>query len=582
MIKELFKRMPVKNNDIAEIFEKIADLLEIDGENTFRIRAYRNAALIIENLSQNASDMVKRGEDLTKLPGIGKDLADKVSNIVKGKKPELLLQLEEKFPLEFTDLMRIQGLGPKKIKKLYDELKIKNIEELAQAAEAKKIRELPEFSAKTETHILEEIDKIQKKYNRIRISNADQYALPLVNYLKKNKNIKNIEVAGSYRRRQETIGDIDILVTCNKSTEIMDEFVNYEDVEQILSKGETRSSIILKAGIQVDLRAVPQKSYGAALNYFTGSKSHNIRLRKIAKQKGWKINEYGIFKGEKFIAGKTEEEIYKKFDLQYIPPELRENRGEIEAAEKGTLPKLIELSDIKGDLHVHTKATDGKNTLEEMVEAAQKMGYQYIANTEHSKHVSVARGLDIERLREQIKKVDKLNENLKDFTILKSIELDILEDGSLDLPDSIIKELDIVICAIHYKFNLPRQKQTERVLRAMDNPYFNIFAHPTGRLINEREPYDIDIEQIMKKAKENSCILELNSYPTRLDLNDIYCKAAKDKGIKIAISTDSHSTNGYENIRYGIGQARRGWLEAKDVINTRNINELKKILKRKY
>lgn len=573
--------MPVNNNDIAEIFNKIADLLEIEGENRFRIRAYRNASVTIENLSQNAANMVKKGEDLTKLSGIGDDLAEKIKNIVETGKVELLSRLEKEIPPQLSNLMNIQGLGPKKVKKLHDELNIQNINDLAQAAQEHKIRNLPEFSAKSEEHIAEEIKKIKNEYNRIKLSTADQYAQPLVEYLKESKNIQKIEIAGSYRRRQETIGDIDILVICDESKEIMDRFVDYENVLNVLSKGETRSSIVLKNNIQVDLRVVAQKSYGAALHYFTGSKSHNIAIRKIAKGKGWKVNEYGIFEGENFLVGESEEELYKKLNLSYIVPELRENRGEIEAAAIGKLPTLIELKDIKGDLHVHTKATDGRNSLEEMVEAAQKKGYQYIANTEHSKHVSIARGLDVEGLSAHIKKIDKINETLGNFTILKGIELDILEDGSLDLPDSILKELDIVVCAIHYKFNLSRQDQTERILRAMDSSYINILAHPTGRLINERPPYDVDIEKIMNKAKENSIVLELNSHPARLDLNDIHCKMAKDKGIKLAISTDSHSISGYDNIRYGIYQARRGWIEAEDVINTRDIGELKKLFKRK-
>lgn len=572
--------MPVRNTDITKIFNKIADLLEIDGENAFRVRAYRNAAITIENLSHDVTAMVKNGEDLTELPGIGKDLAEKIHDIVNNKEIEILKRLEEKIPIDLNNLMRISGLGAKKIKKLYDALNIKNIDELAQAAEQKKIQKIAEFSVKTEEHFLEEIKRIKNEYNRMRLSLADQYALPIVEYLKMGSNIQNIEIAGSYRRRQETIGDIDILITCEDSHKIMDKFVSYEDTQKILSKGETRSSIILKSGIQVDLRVVPQKSYGAALHYFTGSKAHNIAIRKLAKQRNWKVNEYGLFEGEKFIAGETEEGIYKKFDLPFIEPELRENRGEFEAAAKGKLPKLIELSDLKGDLHVHTKMTDGHNSLEEMVEAAQNIGYEYIADTEHSKHVTIARGFDEERLAEQIKRIDKLNENLKNFTVLKSIEVDILEDGLLDLPDKILKELDIVICSIHYKFNLTREKQTERILRAMDNPYFNIFAHPTGRLINEREPYDMDMEKIMQKAKENNCILEINAHPARLDLNDIYSKMAKEKGIKLAISTDSHSISSYANMRYGIGQARRGWVESSDVINTRNINELKKLIKK--
>lgn len=572
--------MSVNNNDVAQIFNKVADLLEIEGENRFKIRAYRNAAMTIENLPHSAADMIKKQEDLTLLPGIGKDLADKIKNIVKTGELELLTELENKFPPGLSKLMDIPGLGPKKVKKLYDTLNVQNIDELAKAADEKKIRKIPEFSVKTEEHISNEIKKIKKEYNRIKLSVADQYILPLVEYLKQDKNIKKIEIAGSYRRRQETIGDIDILVTCDNNRGIMDRFINYDGVSEILSKGETRSSVVLKSGIQVDIRVVPQKSYGAALLYFTGSKSHNIAIRKIAKQKGRKVNEYGLFEGEKFIAGNSEEEMYRKINLPYIVPQLRENRGEIEAALQGTLPKLIELKDIKGDLHTHTKVTDGKNSLEEMVEAAQKKGYQYIANTEHSKHVGIAHGLDEKAMSEHIKKIDKLNENLKNFTVLKGVELDILDDGSLDLPDSILKELDIIVCSIHYKFNLPRQEQTERVLRAMDNKYFQIFAHPTGRLINERSPYDIDMDRIMDNAKETGCILELNAHPSRLDLNDIHCKMAKEMGIKIAISTDSHSIGGYDTMSYGIDQAKRGWIEADDVVNTRNLNELKKLLKK--
>lgn len=590
--------MPTSNIDIAQIFNKIGDLLEIEGENRFRIRAYRNAAMTIENLSHNLADMVKNDEDLTEIPGIGKDLAQKITDIVNGQELELLQRLEKEFPPELSKLMTVPGLGPKRVKMLYDALDIKTFEDLTKAAEQKKISKLPAFSEKTEEHILNEVKKIKTEYNRIKLSTADQYALPFVEYLKQDKNIKQIQIAGSYRRRQETIGDIDILVTCEKTEGgkcspqpslkqnrlmwgIMERFVNYMEVDETLSKGQTRSSVILKSGIQVDIRVVPEKSYGAALHYFTGSKAHNIEIRKLAIKNGWKVNEYGLFKGETQIAGKTEAEIYNKLGLDYIEPELRENRGEIEAAAKGTLPKLIESKDIKGDLHVHTNATDGHNSLEEMVDTAIERGYEYIANTEHSKHVTVARGLDEKALTEHLKKIDKLNNKLKGFTVLKSIELDILENGSLDLPDSILKELDITVCAIHYKFNLPRQQQSERVLRAMDNPYFNVFAHPTGRLINERAPYDIDMDKIMKKAKENNCVLELDAHPSRLDLNDVYLKMAKDMGIKIAISTDSHNVGGYDSIFYGIGQARRGWIEAKDVINTRNISELIKLLKKK-
>lgn len=572
---------PVKNTDIADIFDRLADLLELEGENPFRVRAYRNAAATVENLPQNLEEMVKNGDDLTQLPAIGNDLAQKINDIVNHKEIDLLKRLEEKNPIDFEELNRIQGLGPRRIKKLYEILNVQNIDDLYHAAEEHKIRNLQGFSAKIEEHILEEIKKIKEKYNRIKISTAEQYALPFVEYLRKNRSIQDIQIAGSYRRRKETIGDIDILVTCDDSISVTEDFINYNDVDEVLAKGDTRSSIVLKSGIQVDLRVLPQKSYGAAMLYFTGSKAHNIVIRKLAKQKDWKVNEYGLFSNDDFLAGETEKGIYNKLGLPYIEPELRENRGEFEAAEEGNLPELIKLSDIKGDLHSHTILTDGKNTLEEMAEAAQKLGYQYIANTDHSKRVTVAGGLDEKEVIENIKRTDKLNEQFKNFTILKGIEVDILEDGSLDLPDYILKELDIVIGAIHYKFNLSREEQTERILRAMDNPYFNILAHPTGRLINEREPYDIDLVKIMKKAKENNCILEINAQPSRLDLDDLNSRKAKEMGVKLAISTDAHSTTQLDFMRYGIGQARRGWIEKNNVINTKNINELTKTLKKK-
>lgn len=573
--------MTSKNIEIAQIFNKLADLLELENENTFRVRAYRNAALTMENLTKDIEQMVKNGEDLTQLPAIGPDLEKKIIDIVNNKEIELLKNLEGRNPIDFTQLSRVQGLGAKRIKKLYEALGIKNIDELEQAAKAQNIRHLDGFNEKLEQQILEETKKIKEKYNRFKISTAEQYALPLVEYLKNVTDIEKIEIAGSYRRKQETIGDIDILVTCDKCDNVMDKFIHYPQVERVLTKGVTRSSVVLKSGIQIDLRAVPQKSYGAALHYFTGSKAHNINIRKLAKQHGWKINEYGLFDGEKFLAGKTEKDIYKKLGLPYIEPELRTNGEEFEAALQNRLPDLIQLKDIKGDLHMHTTRTDGRNSLEEMAQAAQALGYDYIANTEHSQRLAMAHGLNTEQLEENIKRIEKLNETLENFTILKGIEVDILEDGTLDLPDSILKKLDIVIGAVHYKFNLSKQDQTERIMRAMDNKYFNILAHPTGRLINEREPYDVDMERIMRHAKENNCFLEINSQPSRLDLNDIYIKMGKEIGIKFSIDTDAHSTADYSFMRYGVAQARRGWLEANDVINTRNLKDLKILIKRK-
>jgi len=360
----------------------------------------------------------------------------------------------------------------------------------------------------------------------------------------------------------------------------MDAFVGYEDVERILSKGSTKSSIVLHSGLQVDLRVLPQPSFGAALLYFTGSKAHNVALRTMGVKMKLKISEYGVFKGSKRVAGKTEKEVYDFLGMEYIEPELREDRGEIEAAKKGNLPKLVRIEDIRGDLQSHTKATDGKYSLEEMAEAARKKGYEYLAITDHSKRVTMANGLDEKRLAKQIKEIDKLNEGFRNFRILKSVEVDILKDGKLDLPNSILKELDIVICSVHYNFNLTRQQQTRRVLKAMENSYFNIFAHPTGRLIGEREPYDIDLEEVLKQAKQNGCFLEINAQPERLDLNDVNSKMARDHGVKLAISTDSHTVDQFAAMRYGVWQARRGWLEADDIINTRSWAQLKKLIKR--
>ncbi len=573
--------MPVHNSDIAGIFNRIADFLEIKGENTFRVRAYRNAARTVEGLSGSAAGMVKDGKDLSGLPGIGKDLAGKIEEIVKTGTHPLLKKLQKELPRGLSEIMDISGLGAKRAKKLFDELDIKTVKGLRKAAEKEKIRDLSGFGGKTEEKILESIERMRGSSERIKLIKAEEIIAPFVEYLKKDGSVKDIEIAGSNRRRRETVKDADILVTCRKGSRIMDRFVKYEDVKKVVSKGETRSTVLLRSDFQVDLRVLPGVSYGSAMLYFTGSKAHNIAVRKIAQKKRWKINEYGLFRGKKRLAGRTEEEIYRKVKLRYIEPELREDRGEIEAARKNRLPDLVTPDDIRGDLHTHTKVTDGRYTLEEMAAAARECGYDYIANTEHSKHLTVTGGIDEKGLAKQIKEIDKLNKKLKKFVVLKSIEVDILKDGSLDLPDSILKELDFTVCAVHYKFDLAEKEQTERIIRAMDNKYFNILAHPTGRLIGERPAYEVDMEKIMKAAKERGVALELDARPERLDLNDIHCKAAKDMGIKIAISTDAHSRDDFALMRYGINQARRGWLEKKDVVNTRTVSGLRKALKRK-
>ncbi|MCF8143615.1 MAG: DNA polymerase/3'-5' exonuclease PolX [Deltaproteobacteria bacterium] len=572
--------MPVQNSDVSDIFNKVADLLEIEDESPFRIRAYRNAARIIANLPQNVSDRIESESDLTELRGIGKDLAGKIKEIVETGSLAQLEELEGKTPSGLSQLMKLEGIGPKRVKALNRDLGVTSLKDLEEAARQGKVKEVKGFGEKTQQKILEELEAFEEQEARIKLIEAEQRAKSLVDYLKEGKGIKEITVAGSYRRRKETVGDLDILVTCRKGASVMDRFVHYEDVKKVVSKGTTRATVVLRSGLHVDLRVVPQVSYGAALHYFTGSKAHNIAVRKLGVKKNLKINEYGVFKGDERIAGKTEKEVYDQVDLPYIEPELRENRGELEAAGKGRLPRLIGLDDLRGDLHAHTTETDGHATLEEMANAAKDYGHDYLAITNHSKKVTMAHGLDAGRLAEEIEEIDQLNGKLADIVLLKGIEVDILEDGSLDLPDDILKELDVVVCSVHYQRRLSREKMTERVLRAMDNPYTNIFAHPTGRLINARDPYEIDLERIIRGAKERGCFLEINAHPDRLDLSDVHCKMAKDMGLKLAISTDAHSIADLNLMQYGIDQARRGWVEPDDVINTRDLKQLRKLLKR--
>jgi DNA polymerase (family 10) len=572
--------MPIHNHDIAEIFEKVADLLEIEGANPFRVRAYRNAARVVTGLSQSLADLVARGEDLTRLAGVGQDLEGKITEIVQTGGLGLLRELEARTPPALAQLMNVAGLGPKRVHILHEKLGISTTEDLKAAAQGGKIKELKGFGPKIEQLVLEGLAQLSATEKRYKLVTVEPVAESLLQHLKAVPGVESAIVAGSYRRRQETVGDLDVLVTCREACRVMDAFVSYEDVSKVIAHGDTKSAVVLRHGLQVDLRVLPQESYGAALHYFTGSKAHNIAIRHLGVQRGLKINEYGVFKGETRVAGKTEAEVYAMVDLPFIEPELREDWGEIEAARQGRLPQLITLEDIRGDLHAHTKATDGRNTLEEMAQAAQARGYQYLAITNHSKRVSMAHGHDAKNLAAEMAEIDRLNAKLAGIVLLKAIEMDILEDGSLDLPDEILKELDLTVCAVHYHFNLSREAQTERIIRAMDNPYFNILAHPSGRLIQRREPYEVDMERLIQAARERGCFMELDAQPDRLDLTDIHCKLAKDLGVKVAISTDAHSTADLGFMRWGLGQARRGWLEAGDVLNTRPWGDLKRVLKR--
>ncbi|MDR4515557.1 DNA polymerase/3'-5' exonuclease PolX [Nitrosomonas sp.] len=571
--------MPRHNADIAAIFEEIADLLEIQGANPFRIRAYRNADRILGELSEDVATMLDKGEDLTRLPGIGNDLAAKIKEIVSIGHCSLLDRLHKELPATIADLLKIPGIGPRRVKALYHDLAVQTVEQLYRAARDGRIRALPGFGEKTELNILQAVEAHANQARRFKLAVAAQYAEALKNSLAAAPGVSQVTVAGSYRRMRETVGDLDILVAAAASEPVVQRFIQYQEVAKILSAGVTRASVVLECGVQVDLRVVKSESFGAALHYFTGSKSHNVAVRRIAQKKGLKINEYGVYRGNKRIAGQSEESVYAAVGLAYIPPELRENRGEIALAQSGRLPQLVTQSDLRGDLHAHTKATDGHNSLREMALAAKSLGFEYLAITEHSRRLTVAHGLDPLRLSRQCAEIDKLNAEMEGMTLLKGIEVDILEDGSLDLPDNALAQLDLVVGAVHSQFDLSRGKQTERILRAMEHPYFTMLAHPTGRLIQRRAPYDVDMVRIIRAAKNRGCFLELNAHPERLDLLDTYCQMAREEGVLISINSDAHSTHDFANLRFGIGQARRGWLEKKDVLNTRSLKELRRLIK---
>ena len=569
----------VHNAEVATAFEEMADLLEIEGANPFRVRAYRFAARTLRDLPAEVGEMVAKGEDLTSLPGIGDDLAGKIKEILATGTAAALEAQRKRVPATLTGLLRIPGRGPKRAERLAHELKIRSLSELQTAAQAGRVRTLAGFGEKTEQHILDALATRLAEAPRVQRAVAIPSAEALVAYLEQSSGVSRVIAAGSYRRGLETIGDLDILVTAPAGRTVMDRFVAYQEVRDVLAHGATKSSVRLQSGLQVDLRVVPQDSYGAALLYFTGSKAHNVVLRQLAQQRGLKLNEYGVFRGDKPVAGETEESVYASLGLPWIPPELREGRGEIDAAKAGRLPHLVDLQDLKGDLHAHTRATDGRNSLPEMAEAARLRGLRYFAITDHSRRLTMAKGLDSARLLQQIEAIDRLNATLSGITILKGIEVDILEDGSLDLPDEVLGRLDLVVGAVHSRFNLSNRRQTERIMKAMDHPHFSILAHPSGRLIGRREPYEVDMLRIIRKARERRCFLEINAHPERLDLTDIHCRMAKEEGVLLAVNTDAHSMLDLENARFGVGQARRGWLEKTDVLNTRPYAELRKLLK---
>jgi DNA polymerase (family 10) len=582
----------VDNVEIARTLAEVADILEIQAENPFRIRAYRNAVRTIEGQTIPLARLVEQESPLTQLPGIGKEMAGHIREMVTtgtlAYRDELLAQ----FPRALIDLMRLPGLGPKKARRLWDELGVNSVESLEEAGKSGQIAALPGFGAKSQEKILAGIAEFRKRGERRLLSEAERYVKPLLAFLQGAPGVERLEAAGSYRRRKETIGDIDLLAASREPGPVMERFLAYPQIEQILGSGDTKTSVVLGSGLQVDLRVVPPDCFGAALVYFTGSKEHNVKLRRRGVERGLKISEYGVFRVPPSeakeateaaeaetpaetvpanavpLAAATEEEVYATVGLAWIPPELREDCGEIEAAAKGPLPRLVETTDIQGDLHMHSTWSDGKSTLEEMVAACAAHGYQYMAISDHSKALAMVQGLDAVRLRQQWQEIEAVRARHPEILLLKGMEIDILADGSLDLEDEMLEGLDWVVVSVHSRFDLPEEEQTARVLKALRHPRVQVFGHPTARRINAREPIALDMDAVIAEAVRLGVALELNSNPRRLDLKDTHLRLARERGAKIVINTDAHRTTELDLLRYGIEQAKRAGLEPRHVMNT--------------
>jgi DNA polymerase (family X) len=567
------------NSEIAAVFEQVADLLEFQGANPFRIRAYRNAARTIHNLPEAAAAIVADpSRSLTDIEGIGKELSEKIVTLLATGSMPMLDELLAEIPESVFAILRVPGLGPKRAKQLYQELQVATLDDLRAACESHKVQELKGFGAKIEAAILDGLGIAAEAEHRILWAEAEQHVEAILSHMADCKAVRQIAVAGSFRRGKETVGDLDFLVVAADVDAVMDHLATYDGLADLLARGGTKMSIRLAAGVQVDLRAVAEGSFGAALQYFTGSKEHNIVVRSRAKVRGLKINEYGVFRDETSIAGRTEADVYATLELPCFPPELREARHEFDWADAGELPKLIELSDMQGDLHMHSTWTDGLASIEEMVAAAKQRGRKYVAITDHSKRVAMVNGLNADRIRQQWADIDKLNKHLEGITVLKSVEVDILERGGLDLPNDVLAEADWVVASVHYGHQQSRSQITNRVIEAMENPYVCVIAHPTGRMLLRRKPYEIDLDAVMKAAKQRGKMLELNAHPVRLDLDDVACATAKSFGVPIVISTDAHQPEGLDAMRFGVQQARRAGLTRDDVANTRTWAQLKKML----
>lgn len=569
----------MKNLEVAELLREIADYLEFTNE-PFKVRAYRKAALVIEGLSEDI-ELVWKEDKLEELPGVGEGIAKKIDEFLKTNKLKYLDKLKKKTPVDMEALGRIEGIGPKTILKLYNELKIRNVKDLEKAAKQGSIQNIEGLGQTVEKNILKSIEFARKSTERVPLGFALASAEEIVAFLKNLSEVQRASIAGSTRRMKETIGDIDILATSKNPAKVIDFFTQMPNVADVLAKGETKSSVRLKEGIQVDLRVVDDNIFGAALLYFTGSKEHNIILRRIAIEKSLKLSEYGLFEKttNRRVAGKTEEDVYKKLGLDYIEPEIREDEDEIELSQRHMLPKLIRYDDLEGDLQMHTKWSDGSNTIEEMALAARKIGHEYICITDHTGKLAVANALDEKRIMEQRKEIEKLNKKFSDIKILQGVEVNITDDGTLDMSDKILKELGIVVASIHSGFKNQKEKITKRMIRAMENENVDIIAHPTERLITKRESYDIDLDSVFEAAKRTKTVMEINCYPERMDLKDVHVRAAVKAGVKLVISTDAHNTDQLHFIKLGIGIARRGWATKKDIINTRSLKDMLKMLK---
>lgn len=586
------KRRVPGNDEIAAALREVADLLELQGANPFRVRAYRNGARTVEESTRPLAELVAEGADLTELPTIGVDLASYITELVRTGRLGVLAEARREVPASVAELMRLGGVGPKRALRFYQELGVQSVAELERALDRGEVARLPGFGERSAERLRQAIADYRRHTERYKLSEADRLVAPLVDYMKRAPGLEEVEVAGSYRRRVETIGDLDLLAVGEPAGPIMEHFTEFPQMKRVELAGPTRGTIVLHSGLRVDLRILPRGSYGAALHYFTGSKAHNIKIRKLGIERGLRISEYGIFreregaKGEgptsgERIGGEREEEVFQAVGLPWLAPEIREDRGEVEAALEGELPRLITLEDIRGDLQMHTTWSDGTNSIEEMARGCLDRGYEYLAITDHSRAVRIARGLEPKRLEGQWREIDRVRERVPGIRILRGMEIDILRDGSLDLPDEYLARLDLVLVAVHSQFGMGKTEMTDRIIRGISHPGVHLLAHPTGRLINAREPYELELEAVLEAAAELGVAVELNAHPDRLDLSDVQVRRAKELGIEVAIDTDAHSVETLDYMRYGIDQARRGWLERGDVLNCMTWSKLERWLGRR-